>query len=70
MRALQCHCRTQLEAKDDPSLAEAVREHLLREHPSLTPTDDEQVWDIVRRSAYYFVVDDLQYAGVRIGYFL
>jgi hypothetical protein len=69
MRALQCHCRTQLKAKDDPSLAEAVREHLLREHPGLTPTD-EQAWDIVRRRAYYFVVDDLQYAGVRIGYFL
>jgi hypothetical protein len=40
-----------------------------REHPGLTPTD-EQAWDIVRRRAYYFVVDDLQYAGVRIGYFL
>jgi hypothetical protein len=69
MRALQCHCRTQLEAKDDPSLAEAVREHLLREHPGLTPTD-EQAWDIVRRRAYYLDVYDPQYAGLRIDYFL
>jgi hypothetical protein len=69
MRALQCHCRTQLEAKDDPSLAEVVREHLLREHPSLRPTD-EQVWDIVRRRAYYFDVYDPQCAGIRIDYFL
>jgi hypothetical protein len=61
MRALLCHCRTHLEAKDDPSLAEEVKEHLLREHPALRPTD-EQVWEIVSTRAYDFEVFDPQYA--------
>jgi len=61
MRALLCHCRTHLEAKDDQALAEEVMEHLLREHPTLRPTD-EQVWEIVSTRAYNFEVFDPQYA--------
>ena len=58
MRALLCHCRTHLEARGDRALAEEVRKHLLREHPALSPSD-EQVWEIVRTRTY-----DLQYAVV------
>ena len=58
MRAMLCHCRTHLEARDDRALAEKVREHILREHAALSPSD-EQVWEIVRTRAY-----DLQYAMV------
>jgi len=61
MRALLCHCRTHLEAKDDLALAEEVREHLLREHPDLRPTD-EQVREIVSTRAYNFELFDPQYA--------
>jgi hypothetical protein len=68
MRALQCHCRTHLEARYDASLAEEVREHLMRDHALRPP--DEQVWDIVRRRAYSFEVYDPQYARVSIHYFL
>jgi hypothetical protein len=65
MRALLCHCRTHLEAKDDPALAEEVREHLLQNHPDLRPTD-EQVWEIVSTRAYDFEVYDPKYAGAGI----
>ncbi len=58
MRALLCHCRGHLEARDDRALAEEVRQHILREHPSLG-SSDEQVREIVRTRAY-----DLQYASV------
>jgi hypothetical protein len=61
MRALLCHCRTHLEAKDYLALAEEVREHLVREHLALRPTD-EQVWEIVSTRAYNFEVFDPQYA--------
>jgi hypothetical protein len=61
MRALLCHCRTHLEASEDSALAEVVREHLLRDHPTLRPTDDE-VWEIVRTRAYTFEVYDPEYA--------
>src|SRR5215208_4361140 len=37
--------------KDVPALAEEPREHLVRDHPSLRPADD-QVWEIVQTSAY------------------
>ena len=64
MRALLCHCRTHLEAEDDQALAEEVREHLLRDHPGLKPTD-EQVWEIVSTRAYdYEVYVPAEYAGV------
>jgi hypothetical protein len=58
MRALLCHCRGHLEARDDRALAEEVRKHLLLEHPAPSPTG-EQVREIVRTRAY-----DLQYAVV------
>ena len=61
MRALLCHCRTHLEAKDDQALAEEVREHLLGEHPGLKPTD-EQVGEIVSTRAYHFEVYVPEYA--------
>ena len=61
MRALLCHCRTHLEAKDDEALAEEVKEHLLREHPALRPTD-QQLLEIVTTRAYNFEVFDPQYA--------
>jgi len=63
MRALLCHCRTHLEAKDDQSLIEEVREHHVRDHSGLRPTDD-QVWEIVRTRAYTFEVFDPDYAEV------
>jgi hypothetical protein len=65
MRALLCHCRTHLEAKDDTILAEELREHLVRDHPSLKPTD-EQVWEIVSTRSYDFEVYDPEYAEVII----
>ena len=37
--------------KDDPALTEELRGHLVRDHPSLRPTDD-QVWEIVQSRAY------------------
>jgi hypothetical protein len=67
MRALPCHCRTHLEAKDDPTLAEEVREHPVRDHPELRPTD-EQVWEIVHTRAYDFEVYDPEYGEVSIGF--
>lgn len=58
MRALLCHCRRHLEARDARALFDEVREHLMQGHPALESTD-EQVWEIVSTRAY-----DLQYAGV------
>ena len=63
MRALLCHCRTHLEARDDAALAEEVREHLITDHAALRPAD-EQVWEIVHTRAYDFEVYDPQYAEV------
>lgn len=60
-RALLCHCRRRLEAKDDETLLTSVREHLVREHPTVRPTD-EQVKEIVSSRAY-----DFQYAEVYPG---
>jgi hypothetical protein len=51
MRALLCHCRLHLEAEDDETLLGLVREHLIREHPAIPPTD-EQVMEIVSTRAY------------------
>jgi hypothetical protein len=65
MRALLCHCRTHLEAEDDPALADEVREHLVQDHPGLEPTD-EQVWEIVSTRAYDYAVYDPEYAEVSI----
>ena len=63
MRALLCHCRTHLQAKDDPALAEELKGHLVRDHPSLRPTD-EQVWEIVQTRSYDFEVFNPRYAEV------
>jgi hypothetical protein len=65
MRALLCHCHTHLEAKDDSALAEEVREHLLRDHPAPSPTE-EQAWEIVHSRAYDFELYDPVYAEVSI----
>jgi hypothetical protein len=61
MRALLCHCRRHLEAEDDEALLGVVRNHLLREHPAIPPTD-EQVGEIVATRAYC-----LEYAPVHVG---
>jgi hypothetical protein len=61
MRALLCHCRHRLEAEDDKALLGLVREHLIREHPAIPPTD-EQVEEIVSARAY-----DLEYVEVYAG---
>jgi len=58
MRALLCHCRHHFEAEDDETLLGLVREHLIREHPAIPPTD-EQVREIVATRAY-----DPEYAEV------
>jgi len=61
MRALLCFCRRHLEAEDDEALFAAVRDHILREHPAIAPTD-EQVGEIVATRAYH-----LEYVPVYFG---
>ena len=56
MRAVLCHCREHLEAKDDGALHDVVREHLILEHPAIEPSA-EQVEEIVSTRAY-----DIEYA--------
>ena len=56
MRAVLCHCRQHLEAKDDEMLYVLVQEHLILEHPAIEPSED-QVREIVSTRAY-----DLEYA--------
>ena len=51
MRALLCHCRQHLEAEDADALYGGVRDHLIRDHPAIPPTD-EQVAEIVSTRAY------------------
>jgi hypothetical protein len=58
MRALLCHCHHHLEAEDDEALCVVVREHMLWEHPTLEPSE-EQAQQIVSSWAY-----DLHYAEV------
>jgi hypothetical protein len=60
MRALLCHCRRHLEAEDEAALLGVVRNHLLRGHPAIPPTD-EQVSEIVATRSYY-----LEYAPVHV----
>ena len=60
MRALLCHYRKHLEAPDDRALAEAVRKHLMLEHPTLVPSQ-EKAWEIVSTRAYDFEVYDPEY---------
>ena len=56
MRAVLCHCRQHLEAKDDEALYILVREHLILKHPAIEPSED-QVLEIISTRAY-----DLEYA--------
>jgi hypothetical protein len=58
MRAVLCHCRQHLEAKDDDALCAVVREHLIVRHPSLEPSR-EQAEEIVATRAY-----DLEYKEI------
>ena len=66
MRALRCYCRTHLEATDDRALAEVVREHLVREHQALGPTDEQEAWEIVRARAYDYDLYDPGYAAASV----
>jgi len=59
--ALLCHCRHHLEAEDDEELFGVVRDHLIREHPAIPPTD-EQVDEIIATRAYH-----LEYAPAHMG---
>jgi hypothetical protein len=51
MRAVLCHCRHRVEAEDEAALRGGVREHLIRQHPAIEPTD-EQVREIISTRAY------------------
>jgi hypothetical protein len=62
MRALLCHCRHHLEAEDDEALLGVVRDHLIREHPAIVPTDEWVIQVVATRSYYY-----LEYAPVHVG---
>jgi hypothetical protein len=61
MRALLCHSRHHMEAEDDQALLGLVRDHLIREHPAIVPTN-EQVSEMVATRSYY-----LEYAPVHVG---
>ncbi len=52
-----------LEAEDDEALLGVVRNHLIQEHPTILPTD-EQVSEIVATRAYYCY---LEYLPVHVG---
>jgi hypothetical protein len=56
MRAVLCHCRVHLEARDDEALHAVVRDHLALEHPAVEPSE-EQVEEVVSTRAY-----NLEYA--------
>lgn len=51
MRAMLCHCRVHLEARNDEALLEFLRQHVIRAHPAVSPTD-EQLRGIVAAHAY------------------
>jgi hypothetical protein len=61
MRALLCHCREHLEAPNDRVLVEVVSKHLMLEHPTLVPSQ-EQAREIVRTRAYDFELYVPEYA--------
>jgi hypothetical protein len=61
VRAVLCHCRQHLEADCEKALQILVREHLMREHSSIPPTD-KQVQELVSTRAY-----DVQYVEVHVG---
>jgi len=61
VRAVLCQCRQHLEADCEKALQVLVREHLVREHSSIPPTD-KQVQELVSTLAY-----DLQYVETYVG---
>ncbi len=50
MRALLCHCRHHLEAEDHEALLGVGRDHLIREHPAIVPTDEWVIQVVATRS--------------------
>jgi hypothetical protein len=40
MRELLCHCHHHLEAQDDHVRSVLMRDHLIRKHPALEPTEE------------------------------
>ena len=46
-----CHCRLHLEARNDSALLKLLREHVIRAHPAVSPTE-EQLQGIVAARAY------------------
>ena len=59
--ALLYHSRHHMEAEDDGALLGLVRDHLIREHPAIVPTD-EWVIEVVATRSYH-----LEYAPVDVG---
>ena len=51
MRALLCHCRLRLEAEDDRAMLALLKNHLVRDHLAIPPTD-AQLEEIVYTRAY------------------
>ena len=63
MRALLCrYCGHHLQAEDDEALLDVSRDHLIQEHPTIPPTD-EQMSEMVATRAYYY----LEYLPVHAG---
>jgi DNA-dependent RNA polymerase auxiliary subunit epsilon len=62
MRALLCRCRCRLEAENDESLRELVRDHLRREHPAAA-FDDERVREIVADHSYHYEFVEVYASG-------
>lgn len=52
MRALLCHRHLRLEAQDNLALLELVRQHLVREHLFMPPTDT-QIKDLLTHAYDY-----------------
>ena len=61
MRELLYHSRHHMEAEDDEALLGLVRDHLIREHPAIVPTD-EWVIQVVATRSY-----QLEHAPVDVG---
>jgi hypothetical protein len=62
--ALLCHCRHHLEAEDDEALFAFVRDHLVKDHPSV-PLGDEQASEMVATRSYHleYLLVDVDGAG-------
>ena len=51
MRAIECPCGHHLEGRDDEELFRLAREHIDRDHPEMSRTD-EQVGERIAADAY------------------